>query len=83
MAKDTTYVVDYLKTKVTIYTNDCSFVDFPNSPDVRAEIDKYYNGSKNGKFELKSDSNRYRVYYPQNSLGQLFTDVETIMKQFV
>ncbi len=34
MAKDTTYVVDYLKTKVTIYTNDCSFVDFPNSPDV-------------------------------------------------
>lgn len=83
MAKDTTHVVDYLKTKVTIYTDDRSFVDFPNSPEVRKEIDRYYNASDNGQFELKSDSNRYRVYYRQNSLGQLFTDVEAIMKQFV
>ena len=81
MAKDTTYVVDYLKTKVTIYTDDRSFVDFPNSPEVREKIeDHYQNTTPRTQVELRSDPDRYRVYYPKNSLGALFTDIEAIMK---
>lgn len=82
MAKSTTYVVDYLEATVTIYTDDRSFVDFPNKTEVRKRIDdRYQNTPNRTRVELRSDPDRYRVYYPKNSLGALFTDIEAIMKK--
>ena len=72
----TTYI-DYLGVSVTIEKNDTAFADYPNDPKIVALLNTKKTGIQR---ELVSDPERYRVYYPQNSLGSLFTDIEDVMK---
>jgi len=79
MEKETTYIV-YFGVKVTFGIDDRSFADYPNEPAITQKVDKQIAENKNTTRELLSDSKRYRVYYPKNSLAQLFTDIEAVMK---
>lgn len=80
-AKETYFVektyITYQGVSVTIKRNGTAFADYPNDPKIVALL----NAKKTGmQRELVSDPERYRVYYSQNSLGSLFTDIEDVMK---
>lgn len=77
MEHETTYI-DYLGTKVTYAKDGTAFVDYPNNVQTKQLVDNQV-AKNNTTRELLSDPSRYRVYYPKNSLGQLFTDIEAIM----
>lgn len=78
MTHDTTYII-YRSVKVTFAKDDTAFADYPNEGDTAARVDSQVAKNNNTTRELLSDPKRYRVYYPKNSLGQLFTDIEAIM----
>ncbi|MDE5940431.1 MAG: hypothetical protein K2H37_15305 [Lachnospiraceae bacterium] len=46
---------------------------------MQTRVDNQVTKNGNTTRELLSDPKRYRVYYPKNSLAQLFTDIEAIM----
>lgn len=69
--------IKYLGVSVTIATNGTAFADYPNEPQIVEQIGWRMPDTTR---ELLSDPNRYRVYYPKNSLGRLFADIEWVMK---
>lgn len=75
---NTSYIV-YLRVKATLAKDGTSFADYPNEPDIVEKVDKQVAPNKNTTRELLSDSSRYRVYYPKNSMAQLFADIEAVM----
>lgn len=72
---ETARIVDYLGVKATIYQDDRSFADYPieKKEEVDIQIPLKH------KRELSSDKKHYRVYYCKREVGELFTDIETIM----
>ena len=68
--------VKYQGVSVTIATNGTAFADYPNNPQIVQKIGWRMPDTTR---ELLSDPERYRVYYPKNSLGRLFTDIENVM----
>lgn len=78
MEHETTYII-YRDVKVTFGKDDRAFADYPNEGDMQTRVDNQVTKNGNTTRELLSDPKRYRVYYPKNSLAQLFTDIEAIM----
>ena len=72
-----TNYIKYKGVSVTIATNGTAFVDYPNKPDIVNKIGWRMTDTTR---ELLSDPERYRVYYPKDSLGRLFTDIENVMQ---
>lgn len=71
----TTYL-KYRGVSITVAKNGTAFVDYQNTKDVIKKIGWRFPDTTR---KLLSDPNRYRVYYPKNSLGKLFTDIEAVM----
>lgn len=68
----------YKNVSVTISKKGTAFADYPNTTTI---VEKVRCQSPNTTRELTSDRSRYRVYYPKDSLGKLFTDIEMVMNQ--
>lgn len=71
-----TKYINYKGASITISKNGTAFVDYPNRPDI---VERIGWRIPNTTRELVSAPNIYRVYYPKNSLGKLFTDIEIVM----
>ena len=78
MEHETTYI-EYRGVKVTFGKDDRAFADYPNNGNIKTSVDNQVAKNSNTTRELLSDPKRYRVYYPKNSLAQLFGDIEAIM----
>lgn len=72
-----TIYVNYYDVLVTISKDGTAFADYPNKQDIVQNIGWRMPDTTR---ELLSDPKRYRVYYPKNSLGKLFTDIEAVMR---
>lgn len=68
----------YKNVSVTISKKGTAFADYPNTPTIVEKVGWRF---PNTTRELTSDRSRYRVYYPEDSLGKLFTDIEMVMNQ--
>lgn len=71
--------ITYRNVSVTISKKGTAFADYPNTPSIVEEVEKEKPKTTR---ELTSDKSRYRVYYPKDSLGKLFTDIDTVMNKF-
>jgi hypothetical protein len=71
-----TIYVNYMGAMVTIAIDGTAFVDYQNKPEIVGKIKWRVPETTR---ELSSDNSRFRVYYPKNSLGRLFTDIEVVM----
>lgn len=68
----------YLCATVTIKKNQISFVDFPNTDEIRKKVQEVFSDRKN--YELRSDEHRYRVHLCRQELGHLFTGIEEVYR---
>lgn len=71
--------ITYKNVSVTISKRGTAFADYPNTPSI---VEKIGWRMPDTTRKLTSDKSRYRVYYPKDSLGKLFTDIDTVMNKF-
>lgn len=69
--------ITYKNVSVTISKKGTAFADYSNIPSVVKKIGWRMPDTTR---ELTSDNSRYRVYYPKDSLGRLFTDIDMVMQ---
>lgn len=69
--------ITYKNVSVTISKKGTAFADYPNIPSVVKKIGWRMPDTTR---ELTSDNSRYRIYYPKDSLGILFTDIDMVMQ---
>ena len=70
--------VKYKNVEVVIAVDETAWVDYPNNSDIVNKI-----GEREAMADLSqrhlTQKPAYRVHYPKNSLGRLFSDIEAIM----
>lgn len=75
---DETISVEYLNAKAVLYVDGRSHVEFPDTPKVRNRI-AMHKPNANVRELVNPPTNRLRIDYHKNHLGELFTDIEKIM----
>lgn len=76
------YKLEYRNAIITYKNGGCSFVDYPNEPNIVNAVKQRMSGKITPrKQRVLSDGKYYRVEYGEKKLSKVCKDIENVMKR--